>query len=158
MTCTGCCVGNHDTVHMYDGVNAGGSSPASFRYPLLSLFMPSTQRAQLATIDEQLIERVAQRIVDACDPEAIYLFGSAARGDAGPESDLDLLIVTELEDDERFYEKASQLRRLFDGWLVSFDILVQSPRDFSRAKAWPGHIAYTASREGTLLYRRASHA
>lgn len=120
--------------------------------------MPSTQRAQLATIDESLIERVADRIVEACDPEAIYLFGSAARGDAGPESDLDVLIVTKLEDGERPYEKASELRRLFDGWLVSFDILVQSPRDFARAKAWPGHIAYTATREGTLLYQRPSRA
>jgi len=119
--------------------------------------MPSTQRAQLATIDESLIERVADRIVDACDPEAIYLFGSAARGDAGPESDLDLLIVTELVE-ERPYEKASELRRLFDGWLVSFDILVQSPHDFDRVKTWPGHIAYTATREGTLLYQRSSRA
>ena len=116
--------------------------------------MSSAQRAQLATIDDRLIERVAHRIVDACDPEAIYLFGSAARGDAGPESDLDRLVVTALEDEERPYEKASELRRLFDGWLVSFDILVLSPRDFSRLKGRPGHIAYTVSREGTLLHRR----
>jgi predicted nucleotidyltransferase len=120
--------------------------------------MPSTQRAQLATIDEPLIERVADCIVEACDPKAIYLFGSAARGGAGPESDLDVLIVTELADGERPYEKASELRRLFDGWLVSFDILVQSPRDFDRAKSWLGHIAYTAAREGTLLYQRSSRA
>ena len=130
-----------------------------FRRALVSsLLMPSTHRAQLATIDEPLIERVADRIVEACDPEAIYLFGSAARGDAGPESDLDVLIVTELADGERPYEKASELRRLFDGWLVSFDILVQSPRDFDRAKTCPGHIAYTATREGTLLYQRSSRA
>jgi len=122
------------------------------------LLMSSTQRAQLATIDDRLIQRVAKRIVDACDPEAIYLFGSAARGDAGPESDLDLLVVTALEGDERPYEKASELRRLFDGWLVSFDILVLSPRRFSRLKGIPGHIAYTASREATLLHRRTSDA
>jgi len=120
--------------------------------------MPSTQRAQLKTIDEPLIDLVADRIVDACQPEAIYLFGSAARGDAGPESDLDLLILTGLEEDERPYEKASELRRLFDGWLVSFDILVQSPGEFARTKEWPGHISYTAKREGKLLYKRPDRA
>jgi predicted nucleotidyltransferase len=75
--------------------------------------MPSTQRAQLATIDEPLIERVADRIVEACDPEAIYLYGSTASGYAGPESDLKVLIVTELADGERPYRKPSGLRRLF---------------------------------------------
>jgi predicted nucleotidyltransferase len=118
--------------------------------------MPSTQRARLTTINDRLIERVANRIVGFRDPEAIYLFGSAARGNAQPGSDLDLLVVTALGDDERPFEVASEIRRLFDGWLVSFDILVQSPSDFARAKAWPGHVAHTASREGTLLYRRPS--
>lgn len=118
--------------------------------------MPSTQRARLTTINDRLTERVANRIVESRDPEAIYLFGSAARGDAEPGSDLDLLVVTALGDDERPFEVASQIRRLFDGWLVSFDILVQSPSDFARAKGQPGPIAHTAFHEGTLLYRRPS--
>ena len=119
--------------------------------------MPSTRRAQLTPIDEWLIEQVTRRIVEACDPEALYLFGSAAREETEPGSDLDLLVVTELGDEERPYEKASELRRLFDGWLVSFDILVQSPRDFVRTQEWPGHIARTATREGRLLYSRDTH-
>lgn len=120
--------------------------------------MAAYRHSQLATIDDALIERVTARLVEACNPVALYLFGSAARGEAGSESDLDLLVVTELEKGVRPYEKAGELRRLFDGWLVSFDILVQAPDDFTRAKEWPGHIAHTAVREGTLLYRRDTHA
>lgn len=120
--------------------------------------MAAYQSPQLATIDDELIERVTARIVEACDPEILYLFGSAARGDAGPESDVDLLVVTELDEGVRSYEKAGELRRLFDRWLVSFDILVQTPDEFARTKEWPGHIARVAAREGKLLYRRDAYA
>lgn len=46
--------------------------------------MPSTQRTRLTTINDRLTERVANRIVESRDPEAIYLFGSAARGMPSP--------------------------------------------------------------------------
>ncbi len=46
-------------------------------------------------IDEALIQHVAQTIVAEFQPRRIILFGSHARGDAGPDSDLDLFIETE---------------------------------------------------------------
>jgi predicted nucleotidyltransferase len=42
---------------------------------------------------ESIIDRRVRRIVERFDPEQIILFGSAARGEAGPESDVDLLVV-----------------------------------------------------------------
>ena len=40
-----------------------------------------------------VLDEVVQRIVAVADPEKIILFGSAARGELGPDSDLDLLVV-----------------------------------------------------------------
>lgn len=113
----------------------------------------SMQNVELRDIDAGVIQQVRDRIVEACRPRRIYLFGSAASGEAGPESDLDLLVVTELEEGKRPHEKAGEIRRLFDGWLVGFDIVVQTPEEFARTRNRPGHIATTAARTGKLLYR-----
>ena len=42
---------------------------------------------------DPLVEQVVKRIVEAIRPCKVILFGSRARGDAGPDSDVDLLIV-----------------------------------------------------------------
>jgi uncharacterized protein len=43
--------------------------------------------------DPEELERVVRRLVETFDPVAIYLFGSRARGDAGRESDYDLMLI-----------------------------------------------------------------
>ncbi len=47
----------------------------------------------IRTVDKDLIEEIVRRLVAAIDPDRIILFGSRARGDSGPDSDLDLLII-----------------------------------------------------------------
>lgn len=42
---------------------------------------------------DQFLAEIVDRIIAAYQPERIYLFGSKARGDAGPDSDYDLLVV-----------------------------------------------------------------
>jgi predicted nucleotidyltransferase len=43
-----------------------------------------------ADMQDAFINEVVRRLVDLYQPERVYLFGSAARGDSGPDSDLDL--------------------------------------------------------------------
>ena len=50
----------------------------------------------LRTIDDALVATVVARAVDACAPEMVIVFGSAARGETAPGSDLDLLVVLDL--------------------------------------------------------------
>ena len=52
--------------------------------------------AVLRTIDDALIEQVVEQIVETCTPETVIMFGSGARGEAKPGSDLDLLVVLDL--------------------------------------------------------------
>ena len=49
-------------------------------------------------IEQATLNDIVKRIVDVADPERIILFGSAARGDFGRNSDVDLLIIKDGED------------------------------------------------------------
>ena len=53
------------------------------------------------TTPQALIRRMVQRLVDKFHPEQVILFGSHARGDAGPDSDVDRLIVMMQHDPAR---------------------------------------------------------
>lgn len=111
---------------------------------------------KLATIDDALIRRVQDRLVEACHPQAVYLFGSAARGEAQPGSDLDVLVVMELEEGATPYEKARELHALFRGWRVPLDIIVRTPEQFEQGRRLQGFIERTAARDGVVLYKEDS--
>ena len=51
------------------------------------------QGADGATLDRRVLDDVVQRVVAVAQPERIVLFGSAARGEMGRHSDVDLLVV-----------------------------------------------------------------
>ncbi len=106
----------------------------------------------LRTIDEALIQRVVGRIVEACAPEAVIVFGSAARGETSPGSDLDLLVVLNLPEGMTARHMSRKLRALFDGWLLPLDIIVLSREDWAQGLRLPGHIVRTADREGRRVY------
>lgn len=110
------------------------------------------QPAELTPITAALIQRVCDRIVAHSHPEYVYLFGSAAREEVRAGSDLDLLVVMELGEDTSPLQKAVELRRLFDGWMVPMDIIVRTPDQFERGQRLPGFVERTAAREGRLIY------
>src|SRR5437868_15278859 len=98
------------------------------------------------TTPQALIRRMVQRIVDKFHPEQIILFGSHARGDAGPDSDVDLLIVMPVEGSKR--EKRIEIAVALHDIPVPKDIVVTRPEDFAWRKDYVGTIERPASREG----------
>jgi predicted nucleotidyltransferase len=46
-----------------------------------------------AQLKPEVLNEVVDRIVQAVRPQRIVLFGSAASGQMGPDSDLDLLVI-----------------------------------------------------------------
>lgn len=106
----------------------------------------------MTQVDDSLIDRMAQVIVEVADPEQVILFGSRARGDA----DVDLIVVESMPfgaDRDRGAEEA-RLWRALAQFHVPKDILV-----FSRAEAdyWRdslNHVLARALREGKILYAR----
>jgi type I restriction enzyme S subunit len=99
--------------------------------------------------DEKLLEEVVRRIVETVAPEKIILFGSAARGEMGPDSDVDLLIVKSCRNP---HEVAQAIRRDLVGIGVPKDVIVVTPEAVERQKDIPGFVVRAALREGKVLY------
>lgn len=100
--------------------------------------------------DPQVVDRMIQTVVASVRPLRIILFGSAARGDMGPDSDLDLLVVMPQGTHRR--KTAQRLYRQMSGVGVPFDIVVAKPEDLELHHSNPGLIYQTILREGTEVY------
>jgi uncharacterized protein len=103
-------------------------------------------------ITQPLIRRMVKRIVQRFDPEHIILFGSQARGDAGPDSDVDLLVVMDVTGNKS--EKALEIHRALREFVVPMDILVTTPEDFAWRKDVVGSVEWPASKDGKIRYTR----
>ena len=101
---------------------------------------------------QALIRRMVRRIVDKFHPEQVILFGSHARGDAGPDSDVDFLIVMDFEGTA--FEMGLKIRLALHHGLVPVDVIVTRPQDFAWRKDVVGTIEWPAAREGKVLYAR----
>jgi uncharacterized protein len=98
------------------------------------------------------IERMVKRIVKKFHPEKIILFGSQARGDAGPDSDIDLLVIMPMEGCK--HDKAVEILCALDDIVFPTDVIVTTPEDFAWRKGIVGTIEWPAAREGKVLYAR----
>src|SRR5712692_7715269 len=103
------------------------------------------------TTTQTHIDRMVKRIVKKFKPEQIILFGSQARGDAGPDSDVDLLVVMELAEGSE-WDKAIEIGVALDDIPVPMDIIVTRPSEFAWRKEYVGTIERPAYREGKVLY------
>ncbi len=99
-----------------------------------------------------VIDRMVRRIVKRFHPERVILFGSHARGTAGPDSDVDLLVVVPAENSKR--EKQLEIRLALRAFRIPKDVIVSTPEEFAWRKEVVGTIEYPAVREGKVLYAR----
>jgi predicted nucleotidyltransferase len=99
------------------------------------------------------IREMARRIAEQFSPEKIILFGSHARGDAGPDSDVDLLVVMSGPGSER--ERTIGMRMAVRGLGLAKDICVVTADDIDRYRDVLGTIIKPALSEGKVLYERA---
>jgi predicted nucleotidyltransferase len=95
---------------------------------------------------------MVRRIVSQFHPEQVILFGSHARGDAGPDSDVDLLVVMPVDGSKR--AKQVEIRVALHNIPVPKDIIVTTPREFALRREIVGTIEEPAAREGKVLYAR----
>ena len=98
------------------------------------------------------LEEAVSRILATGSPLRIVLFGSHARGEAGPKSDLDLLIIEE-SNLPRYKRTARYLRALI-GVFPAKDVVVWTPQEVEAWSRVPDAFITTALREGKTLYAR----
>ena len=104
-----------------------------------------------AKIDDPKLAEIVRRLVEAYEPERIYLFGSEARGDAGPDSDFDLLVVVPNEAPPEMKRSRLAYERLW-GTGVAADVLVWTKESFDSRLHLKASLPSTVLREGKLLY------
>ncbi len=106
----------------------------------------------VSKVTDSKIEEMVDRIAERFNPEKIILFGSHARGTAGPDSDADLLVVMRVEGSRR--ERATAIDLALLGIDMPADIVVGTPEELERQKDVIGTFIHPAVREGQVLYER----
>jgi predicted nucleotidyltransferase len=105
---------------------------------------------------EAAAQAMTERIVERFDPEQVILFGSVARGDVHPDSDVDLLVVMPFEGPRR--EKRIEVAVALDdvAALVPRDVFLVAPDDLAARRELVGTLERPACEEGRSLYARAA--
>ncbi len=96
---------------------------------------------------------VARAVGNSVHPDRVILFGSRARGDFGPDSDVDLLVITDADPlDNGSYQRASSIAhgkaRALYGGSVGVDLVEMSAVDFHYGRRARNHVAGQAVRDG----------
>jgi predicted nucleotidyltransferase len=105
----------------------------------------------------EAIAEITRRLIAFYDPARVYLFGSEARGDAGPDSDLDFCVV--LPDDAPPSLYVPGIHRALWEVGTAADIVRFPLTDFyARAAHVASSLPATVIREGRLLYDSGGHA
>jgi predicted nucleotidyltransferase len=110
------------------------------------------ERAQMAgkrTLDQKTLDDIIRRIVEVAQPEKIILFGSAARGEMGPDSDVDLLVI---KSGAHRLDLTGQIYMNMHGAGEAVDIIVVTPEDVERYGNSHALVIAPALREGIVVY------
>jgi len=100
---------------------------------------------------DAVLDEIVRRLIEAYQPDRIYLFGSMARADAGPDSDYDLLVI--VPDDAPLERRRSRLayERLW-GTGTAADVLVWTKSYFESRLHLKASLSATIAEEGQILY------
>lgn len=105
------------------------------------------------TPDASHVREAVRRLVDAFDPLRIVVFGSYARGEPHPGSDLDLLVV--LPEVEHKRDAAVAMRRTLSDLPVSVDVHPTTPDEIERRGWIKGTLLQAALTEGRDIYQKS---
>lgn len=108
--------------------------------------LPSLPPAALAEVSAALGALIA-----GLRPYQVFIFGSQGRGEAGPESDVDILVVVP-DTGVTSHQRAQQAYRLVGPHTIPLDIIVITRREFEERRPARASLPATALREGALVY------
>ena len=103
-------------------------------------------------LDQAVLDDIIRRIVEVAQPQRIILFGSAARGDMNPHSDVDLIVV---KDGAHRRQLAKQIHKSLHGARAPVDVVVVTPADVERYRDAHALVIKAALNEGRVVYETA---
>ncbi len=107
-------------------------------------------RPASSSISKALLKEIVRRVVDTAKPERVILFGSAARGDMGPNSDVDLLVVKRGKFNQG--KLTGDIYQSLYGVGQAVDVIVVTPEQVERLREKPWLVIAPALREGREVY------
>ena len=107
----------------------------------------------MKALDPEMIEEIVRRVTSAVQPLRVILFGSAARGEMGAESDVDLLIV--VPDGTRRRDASRRAFRALTGIGIAKDVIVVTESDVKEFGENPSLVIKPAIEEGREVYHAA---
>ena len=110
----------------------------------------STDLEPYPPVTDELLREVVRRLLTVGSPSKIILFGSHARGDAHPQSDLDLLVIE--ESNRPAYQRSLPYARALADVYPAKDVVVWTPGEVADWANVANFFVTTAVREGRVLY------
>jgi predicted nucleotidyltransferase len=107
----------------------------------------------MQSIDEEIIQKIKDRIVSETNVEKIIIFGSYAYGKPTEESDIDILVI--METDLPIHRRARKIRGILSDISIPKDIIVRTPSEFEEYKDIIGTIVYPAAQWGKIIYEKS---
>jgi predicted nucleotidyltransferase len=101
-------------------------------------------------LTEKILQEIIRRVVEVAQPEKIILFGSAARGEMGPHSDVDLLVIKRGDFHQGYLTGAIYMNLIGVGQAV--DVIVVTPEEVERYRNSHPVVIAPALREGKVVY------
>lgn len=108
------------------------------------------RQIQRGVLSQAILNDIIERVVTASRPERIVLFGSAARGEMGPNSDVDLLVIKS----GKFHrgKVTGAIYRSLYGVDAAVDVVVVTPEDVARYRNATCLVIAPALNEGKIVY------
>ncbi|HEV2969882.1 MAG TPA: nucleotidyltransferase domain-containing protein [Pirellulales bacterium] len=110
----------------------------------------TNDHSKTKTVKRAVLRDIVRRVVDVAQPEKIILFGSAARGSMGPNSDVDLLVIKRGR-----FDRGQLVERIYlgmHGAAEAVDVIVVTPEEVERYRDEFCLVIYPALREGKVVY------
>jgi len=114
----------------------------------------STKRNRCNAVGDRMLSQIVNRIKSAVKPQAIILFGSYAKGNVHTGSDLDLLVIADVQGPR--HERAIPIYRALCDVIIPMDIVVYNRDEIREWSQVPQAFITTVIREGKVLYEKQS--
>jgi len=101
-------------------------------------------------IRDEMLQVIIKRIVEVANPERIIMFGSSARGEMNPNSDVDLLVIK--DGDFNYYRLLDDIYMNLFGVGIGVDVILTTPKQVEKYKDISYLVIAPAVREGKEVY------
>ncbi len=101
--------------------------------------------------EDRVLADIVRRLRSAYNPRLMYLFGSRASGEAGPQSDYDILIVID-ESDQPMHRRSRMAYEALAGVEAAVDVLVWTAGEFEEGVGVTTSLPASVVRDGRILH------